>query len=257
MTPRYDAEQIGVLLQGSPKHADILLVTGALTKRTHARPSWTSTRRCRAPRRSWPSARARRAGTCTTGAPWWRPRGQGHPRRRLGARVSAPAAAHLGGRRPGGAPFGRGRTASQRNTAGRPGAPDMLSTRWQYAFAVSVWPGLLGARRSDGFTCGSRASSARGCRGDRVRPSTSRSSISSSCSARRRWCPRRHQPRPLRALPIASLAATTLALAIIARARQSPSAPSRATWCSCSTSSKCRCSATCWPATSRARSTAR
>ena len=35
MTPRYDAEQIGMLLQGSPKHADILLITGALTKRTH------------------------------------------------------------------------------------------------------------------------------------------------------------------------------------------------------------------------------
>jgi len=35
MTPRYDAEQMGMLLQGSPKHADILLITGALTKRTH------------------------------------------------------------------------------------------------------------------------------------------------------------------------------------------------------------------------------
>jgi len=34
MTPRYDAEQMGMLLQGSPKHADILLITGALTKRT-------------------------------------------------------------------------------------------------------------------------------------------------------------------------------------------------------------------------------
>lgn len=32
--PRYDAEQIGVVLQGSPKHADILLVTGPLTLRT-------------------------------------------------------------------------------------------------------------------------------------------------------------------------------------------------------------------------------
>ena len=28
MTPRYDAEQMGMLLQGSPKHADILLITG-------------------------------------------------------------------------------------------------------------------------------------------------------------------------------------------------------------------------------------
>ena len=32
--PRYDAEQIGTLRQGSPKHADILLVTGPLTLRT-------------------------------------------------------------------------------------------------------------------------------------------------------------------------------------------------------------------------------
>lgn len=31
--PRYDAEQIGVVLQGSPKHADILLITGVMTLR--------------------------------------------------------------------------------------------------------------------------------------------------------------------------------------------------------------------------------
>src|SRR5512139_1224559 len=31
--PRYDAEQIGAVLQGSPKHADILLITGAMTLR--------------------------------------------------------------------------------------------------------------------------------------------------------------------------------------------------------------------------------
>jgi len=35
ITPRYDGEQIGVLRQGSPKHADILLVTGPVTKRSH------------------------------------------------------------------------------------------------------------------------------------------------------------------------------------------------------------------------------
>lgn len=34
LTPRYDAEQIGVLRQGSPKHADILLITGPVTLRT-------------------------------------------------------------------------------------------------------------------------------------------------------------------------------------------------------------------------------
>lgn len=32
--PRYDAEQIGVLRQGTPKHADILVVTGPLTLHT-------------------------------------------------------------------------------------------------------------------------------------------------------------------------------------------------------------------------------
>jgi membrane-bound hydrogenase subunit mbhJ len=34
LTPRYDAEQVGVLRQGSPKHADILVVTGPLTLHT-------------------------------------------------------------------------------------------------------------------------------------------------------------------------------------------------------------------------------
>ena len=32
--PRYDVEQVGMLRQGSPKHADILVVTGPLTLRT-------------------------------------------------------------------------------------------------------------------------------------------------------------------------------------------------------------------------------
>ena len=31
LTPRYDAEQLGVLLQGSPRHADVLCVTGPVT----------------------------------------------------------------------------------------------------------------------------------------------------------------------------------------------------------------------------------
>jgi membrane-bound hydrogenase subunit mbhJ len=34
LCPRYDPEQIGGLRQGSPKHADILLVTGPVTLRT-------------------------------------------------------------------------------------------------------------------------------------------------------------------------------------------------------------------------------
>lgn len=33
-TPRYDAEQIGAELHGTPKHADILLITGTLTSRS-------------------------------------------------------------------------------------------------------------------------------------------------------------------------------------------------------------------------------
>ena len=33
LAPRYDAEQLGVLLQGSPRHADILVVTGPVTKK--------------------------------------------------------------------------------------------------------------------------------------------------------------------------------------------------------------------------------
>lgn len=32
LTPRYDAEQLGVLLQGSPRHADVLCVTGPVTR---------------------------------------------------------------------------------------------------------------------------------------------------------------------------------------------------------------------------------
>ncbi len=34
LSPRYDAEQIGILREGSPKHADIFVVTGPLTLRT-------------------------------------------------------------------------------------------------------------------------------------------------------------------------------------------------------------------------------
>ena len=33
LSPRYDAEQLGVLLQGSPRHADILCVTGPVTNK--------------------------------------------------------------------------------------------------------------------------------------------------------------------------------------------------------------------------------
>jgi len=34
VSPRYDGEQLGMLRQGSPKHADILVVTGTMTRRS-------------------------------------------------------------------------------------------------------------------------------------------------------------------------------------------------------------------------------
>ena len=36
LTPRYDVEQAGILLVGSPRHADILCVTGPVTRNTRA-----------------------------------------------------------------------------------------------------------------------------------------------------------------------------------------------------------------------------
>ena len=36
LTPRYDVEQVGILLVGSPRHADILCVTGPVTRGTRA-----------------------------------------------------------------------------------------------------------------------------------------------------------------------------------------------------------------------------
>lgn len=32
LTPRFDVERFGILLEGSPKHADVLLVTGIVTR---------------------------------------------------------------------------------------------------------------------------------------------------------------------------------------------------------------------------------
>ena len=34
LTPRYDVEQLGIRLEGSPRHADILCVTGPVTRNT-------------------------------------------------------------------------------------------------------------------------------------------------------------------------------------------------------------------------------
>ena len=37
LTPRYDAERFGVLLKGSPRHADILVVTGSVSRQVAPR----------------------------------------------------------------------------------------------------------------------------------------------------------------------------------------------------------------------------
>lgn len=37
LTPRYDVERFGIQLRGSPRHADILVVTGPVTKQTKDR----------------------------------------------------------------------------------------------------------------------------------------------------------------------------------------------------------------------------
>lgn len=37
LSPRYDAERFGVLLKGSPRHADVLLVTGPVTRQVKNR----------------------------------------------------------------------------------------------------------------------------------------------------------------------------------------------------------------------------
>lgn len=37
LNPRFDAERFGVLLKGSPRHADVLLVTGAVTRQVEGR----------------------------------------------------------------------------------------------------------------------------------------------------------------------------------------------------------------------------
>ena len=37
LTPRYDLERLGVKLQGSPRHADILICTGPVTRQSRAR----------------------------------------------------------------------------------------------------------------------------------------------------------------------------------------------------------------------------
>ena len=34
LTPRYDVEQLGIRLEGSPRHADIVVVSGPVTRTT-------------------------------------------------------------------------------------------------------------------------------------------------------------------------------------------------------------------------------
>jgi NADH-quinone oxidoreductase B subunit len=37
LTPRFDVERFGVLLKGSPRHSDVLVVTGPVTRQSEAR----------------------------------------------------------------------------------------------------------------------------------------------------------------------------------------------------------------------------
>jgi NADH-quinone oxidoreductase B subunit len=37
LTPRYDVERLGIVLQGTPRHADILIVTGPVTRQSRDR----------------------------------------------------------------------------------------------------------------------------------------------------------------------------------------------------------------------------
>jgi len=37
LTPRYDLERFGILLQGSPRHADVLVVTGSVSRQVKDR----------------------------------------------------------------------------------------------------------------------------------------------------------------------------------------------------------------------------
>lgn len=37
ITPRFDVERFGIILRGSPRHADVLVVTGAVTKQVRDR----------------------------------------------------------------------------------------------------------------------------------------------------------------------------------------------------------------------------
>lgn len=37
LTPRYDVERLGCVLVGSPKHADVILVTGPVTRKMYSR----------------------------------------------------------------------------------------------------------------------------------------------------------------------------------------------------------------------------
>ncbi len=37
LTPRFDVERFGILLKGSPRHADVLVVTGPVTRQCRAR----------------------------------------------------------------------------------------------------------------------------------------------------------------------------------------------------------------------------
>jgi len=123
LTPRYDAEQLGILMESSPRHCDILVISGPVTRtcseavqRVYAQtPKPEGRRRHRLVPRAATSSRDRRRSSARSSAyPGRRlhPRMPAAPRR--GLRGLAQAAAILGGDKP--RPV-RGRTTAEEAAA--------------------------------------------------------------------------------------------------------------------------------------------
>ena len=72
LTPRYDAERFGVKLQGSPRHADVLICTGPVTRQSRDGGRLLRNFRRRFPgllQRSWSHRRSDSGGCVCAGLP--------------------------------------------------------------------------------------------------------------------------------------------------------------------------------------------